>query len=200
VQQHPVCPATASQLPGPDPAGMRQSQPAGPRLHHPHLRNASAPHKVAPVPSFHDARTRAGALALRNIHPPAREPPGRDHPARRPRPSARRARSGPQDARIRDAVALSRIGGDGRPHPRSGGRVVRGWRRCAWLTCAPADVPEPGVRLLRVRGRLRRGSSHIVTLTVLGHDAGDRLHPGEGFVLWRGHDVGSGVVTRRIFV
>ena len=62
-----------------------------------------------------ERRTRAGALALRNIHdrrpagvPPAREPPGRDHPARRPRPSARREGlevCRPQDARIRDAIA-----------------------------------------------------------------------------------------------
>jgi hypothetical protein len=35
---------------------------------------------------------------------------------------------------------------------------------------------------------------------VLGDDARDYLAPGERFVLWRGHDLGSGVVTRRIFV
>jgi hypothetical protein len=52
---------------------------------------------------------------------------------------------------------------------------------------APGDARRP------------HGNSHIVTLTVLGDDAGDYLHPGEGFVLWRGHDVGRGVVTRRIF-
>jgi hypothetical protein len=39
-----------------------------------------------------------------------------------------------------------------------------------------------------------------VTLTVLGDDPGDYLDPGEGFVLWRGHDVGRGVVTHRIFL
>jgi hypothetical protein len=45
------------------------------------------------------------------------------------------------------------------------------------------------------------GSSHlIVRLIVLGDDTGDYLTPGEGFVLWRGYDVGRGVVTRRIFV
>ena len=38
------------------------------------------------------------------------------------------------------------------------------------------------------------------TVIVLGDDAGDYLAPGERFVLWRGHDLGSGVVTRRIFV
>ena len=35
-------------------------------------------------------------------------------------PALRRTRSGSSDARIRDAVALTRVGGDGRPHPRSG--------------------------------------------------------------------------------
>lgn len=45
------------------------------------------------------------------------------------------------------------------------------------------------------------GNSHIiVTLEVLGDDARDYLSPGEGFVLWRGWDIGRGVVTRRIFV
>jgi hypothetical protein len=55
--------------------------------------------------------------------------------------------------------------------------------------------------LLALGGNSRRpGSSHIVTLTVLGDDADDYLDLGEGFVLWRGHDVGRGVVTHRIFV
>jgi uncharacterized lipoprotein YbaY len=45
------------------------------------------------------------------------------------------------------------------------------------------------------------GNSHIiVTLVVLGDDARDYLSPCEEFVLWRGYDVGRGVVTRRIFV
>jgi hypothetical protein len=45
------------------------------------------------------------------------------------------------------------------------------------------------------------GSSHLVArFIVLGDDAGDYLDPGEEFILWRGYDVGRGVVTRRIFV
>lgn len=40
----------------------------------------------------------------------------------------------------------------------------------------------------------------IVTMVVLGDDAGDYLGPREQFVLWKGYDVGRGVVTRRIFV
>jgi hypothetical protein len=44
-------------------------------------------------------------------------------------------------------------------------------------------------------------NSHlIVTIVVLGDDARDYLRPGGGFALWRGHDVGLGVVTRRKFV
>ncbi len=106
----------------------RRCRPAPTRRPAPHqrCRQARARDRARRRIRARRARTRAGALALRNIHdrrpagePSAREPPGGDHPARRPRASARRARSGPQDARIRDAIALSRIGGDGRPHPRS---------------------------------------------------------------------------------
>ena len=45
------------------------------------------------------------------------------------------------------------------------------------------------------------GKTHlIVTMVVLGDDARDYLSPGEQFSLWRGYDVGYGVVTRRKFV
>jgi hypothetical protein len=45
------------------------------------------------------------------------------------------------------------------------------------------------------------GDAHvIVTVTVLGDDAGECLAAGEDFTLWRGHDIGRGVVTRRVFV
>ncbi len=84
---------------------------------------------------------------------------------------------------------------------------------------AEAPLPGPTCRMV-VRARHRKtgasklfstlvtsddsplpGNSHIiVTLVVLGDDAGDYLNPGERFVLWRGYDVGRGVVTRRIFV
>jgi hypothetical protein len=39
-----------------------------------------------------------------------------------------------------------------------------------------------------------------VTLVVLGDTAGDYLAPGEEFDLWRGRNVGHGVITRRVFV
>lgn len=45
------------------------------------------------------------------------------------------------------------------------------------------------------------GDSHIVlVITVVDDEAGDYLGAGEEFALWRGHDIGHGVVTRRVFV
>jgi hypothetical protein len=43
-------------------------------------------------------------------------------------------------------------------------------------------------------------SQVTVTMVVLGDDTGDYLAPGEDFSLWRGGEVGHGVITRRIFV
>ena len=44
-------------------------------------------------------------------------------------------------------------------------------------------------------------ASHlVVTAVVLGDDAGDYLSVGDEFALWRGCDIGQGVVTRRVFV
>ena len=45
-----------------------------------------------------------------------------------------------------------------------------------------------------------RNSGINVTFVVLGDDAGDYLGTGERFALWDGHDLGLGVITRRIFV
>lgn len=44
------------------------------------------------------------------------------------------------------------------------------------------------------------GSRIAVTLAILGADAGDCLAVGDQFILSRGHDVGRGVITRRVFV
>jgi hypothetical protein len=45
------------------------------------------------------------------------------------------------------------------------------------------------------------GSSHAVaTITAFGPEPADCLPAGGPFVLWRGHEVGHGVVTRRKFV
>ena len=84
----------------------------------------------------------------------------------------------------------------------------------------PAELPGPTCRMVvRARHRETRATkmfsalvstgdqspvtgNQTLTLTVivLGDDAGDYLAPGERFVLWRGSDLGSGVVTSRIFV
>jgi hypothetical protein len=44
------------------------------------------------------------------------------------------------------------------------------------------------------------GSHAVATIIAFGPEPADCLPAGESFVLWRGHEVGHGVVTRRIFV
>lgn len=39
-----------------------------------------------------------------------------------------------------------------------------------------------------------------LTMTVLGDDVRDYLETGDAFVLWRGHDIGHGVISRRLFL
>jgi len=45
-----------------------------------------------------------------------------------------------------------------------------------------------------------RNTGVNVTFVVLGDDAGEYLATGECFALWNGHDLGLGVITRRVFV
>jgi hypothetical protein len=40
----------------------------------------------------------------------------------------------------------------------------------------------------------------VLTVTVLGDGAAECLAAGSDFTLWRGSDIGRGVVTRRVFV
>jgi hypothetical protein len=40
----------------------------------------------------------------------------------------------------------------------------------------------------------------VLTVTVLGDGAAECLATGSDFTLWRGTDIGRGVVTRRVFV
>ena len=40
----------------------------------------------------------------------------------------------------------------------------------------------------------------VLTVTVLGDGAAECLAAGSDFTLWRGGDIGRGVVTRRVFV
>lgn len=48
---------------------------------------------------------------------------------------------------------------------------------------------------------LRPGDvNHIVTMTVTDENAIEFLRPGERFELWSDHEVGHGVVSRRVFV
>jgi hypothetical protein len=37
-----------------------------------------------------------------------------------------------------------------------------------------------------------------LTLTVVGSDVPDYLVAGDSFILWRGHDIGRGVISRRL--
>ncbi|MBX6383781.1 MAG: hypothetical protein IRZ07_12530 [Microbispora sp.] len=39
---------------------------------------------------------------------------------------------------------------------------------------------------------------HVVTIATTDDEAVDYLRPGERFRLWCGHDVGSGIVSRRV--
>lgn len=45
-----------------------------------------------------------------------------------------------------------------------------------------------------------RDATVSVTFVVLGDDASDYLGTGERFALWDGQDLGTGVITRRVFV
>ena len=49
---------------------------------------------------------------------------------------------------------------------------------------------------------LLRPADHSIqlTMTVVGDDARDYLEPGDTFVLWRGHDIAQGVISRRLFL
>jgi hypothetical protein len=55
------------------------------------------------------------------------------------------------------------------------------------VSTSDGSTPRPGDRAVRL------------TMFVLGDDVARYLEPGERFVLWRGHDVGHGVVCRRVF-
>jgi hypothetical protein len=40
----------------------------------------------------------------------------------------------------------------------------------------------------------------IMTVALMGDDPGEYFEPGDHFAFWLGHDLGQGVVTRRLFV
>jgi hypothetical protein len=48
---------------------------------------------------------------------------------------------------------------------------------------------------------LRAGDTHhVVTMTITEEEALDLLRPGDRFELWSDHQLGHGVVSRRVFV
>jgi hypothetical protein len=80
--------------------------------------------------------------------------------------------------------------------PETGGRVVVRARhhdthRSKIFSALVTTVPGEAVRA---------AGDHSVqlTLTVLGDDACDYLEAGDTFALWRGHDIGQGVIARRL--
>ena len=80
------------------------------------------------------------------------------------------------------------------PLPGSGGRVVVRARHhdthsskiFSALVTSPPDRPA------------KPDHSIQLTLTVLGDDVFDYLEAGDTFTLWRGHDIGRGVISRRL--
>jgi hypothetical protein len=85
------------------------------------------------------------------------------------------------------------VGGD-RPLPEVGGRVVvraehHDTHRSKMFSALVNGAHEP----------LRAGGHSIqLTVTVLGEDVGDYLEAGDTFALWRGHDIGRGLISRRL--
>jgi hypothetical protein len=88
-------------------------------------------------------------------------------------------------------------GGDAAPAlPETGGRVVvrarhHDTQRSKIFSALVTTVPGEAVR---------SAGDHSVqlTLTVLGDDACDYLEAGDTFALWRGHDIGRGIIARRL--
>jgi hypothetical protein len=89
-----------------------------------------------------------------------------------------------------------RSAGAGSALPETGGRVVVRARHhdthrskifSALVTTVPGEPVRP------------EGDHSVqLTLTVLGDDACDYLEAGDSFALWRGHDIGQGVIARRL--
>ena len=87
-------------------------------------------------------------------------------------------------------------GGVGELLPTAGGRVV--------VRAQHHDTHRDklfGALVNAAHGEPLRSGDHSIqlTVTVTGDDAEDYLEPGDSFVLWRGHDIGHGVISRRLF-
>ena len=90
-------------------------------------------------------------------------------------------------------VSASEASGE-RPLPATGGRVVVRARHhqtgrskmFSALIGAPPDQP------------LKPDHSMQLTLTVVGDDVLEYLDAGDSFTLWRGREIGQGVISRRL--
>lgn len=84
--------------------------------------------------------------------------------------------------------------GADRPLPETDGRVV--------VRARHHDTHGSKIFSALVSGLPDRpvSTDHSVqlTLTVLGNDVCDYLEAGDAFTLWRGHDIGKGVISRRL--
>jgi hypothetical protein len=101
--------------------------------------------------------------------------------------------------RYRALVRLEPSGGSrgtGPVLPETGGRVVVRARHhdthrskifSALVTTTPGESVQANA-----------DHSIQLTMTVLGDDACDYLEAGDTFSLWRGHDIGQGVISRRL--
>jgi hypothetical protein len=100
--------------------------------------------------------------------------------------------------KYRAMVKLDSAGG-GRgepPLPAAGGRVV--------VRAPHHDTHQDkmfGALVDAGQGEPFRPADHSIqlTMTVSGDDVGDYLEPGDTFVLWRGRDIGRGVISRQLF-
>lgn len=84
----------------------------------------------------------------------------------------------------------------GRPLPDTGGRVV--------VRAHHHETHRSKIFSALVTtayGEQLQAADHSIqlTMTVLGDDACDYLEAGDTFALWRGHDIGQGVISRRLF-
>ena len=88
-------------------------------------------------------------------------------------------------------------GGTGEsPLPAAGGRVV--------VRAQHHDTHRDkmfGALIDAVHGDTLRPADHSIqmTVTVTADDADEYLEAGDTFMLWRGHDIGQGVISRRLF-
>lgn len=71
------------------------------------------------------------------------------------------------------------------------GRNAESGRRQVFNALVSCDDPEPF---------RPRSPQVLATVRLAGDDVADYLAVGEHFDLWLGHDVGEGVITRRLFV